>query len=76
MSPGVTKREEALDCIRGYRALLADPARLARISDPDAVVEDVIAACKRLNSDYGPFTRKEIDFPRTRAFRATHSGRG
>ena len=54
------RREEALNCIRCYRAFLADPLRLARMADPDAVVEDLIAACKRLNEQYGPFTREEI----------------
>ena len=55
------RREEAMNCIRGYRSFLADPKRLARMSDPNMVVEEVISACKRLNRDYGPFTRKELD---------------
>ena len=34
-----------MNCIRGYRAFLADPKRLARTSDPDTVVEESIGVC-------------------------------
>jgi len=47
-----TRRREAINVIQSYRSFLADPLRLATMSDPEEAVVDITAACKRLMKQY------------------------